>query len=272
MSCHRQDSSSVQELQREVQQLNAQAMLLASALEEIKPTANAEASRCAALTAQIDQARTDADQLRLEAQLISTDMTLLMKTGLTSAEIVPGAHLDTLQIGPQLFRDVKIVSIGPDGVLIHHSTGIARLNPRDVLGHDIDAPPSVALPRQVASRVSVMPPDPLTVPPPPPAARPPTTVRSVRMPLYRRPQAVDVIAWWGKGSPYHGLLRDPLGNPLVAIRPDNNKEGCRSPGPWAPRRSSTSTLSSRHRSLSGYKPIGWNYTGSDLDFLYGRRR
>lgn len=275
-SCHRESSASADELRRDVQKLNARIIQNTAAVAELDPLASEIARDCTALRDAITKARSETEELQRQAHELHSTMTVSNRTGVLPERIVPGARLESINAGGKLYRNVTVDSISSKGVLIRHADGIARLNPLDVLGHDI-APPSgiPSIPRYTISQASA----PLSVASAAPISQPPRYLRrpATPAPSVRKPRAqeVEVLAWWGSGSPYTTQLRDSFGNPRTAVRPGGASTVDR-PGPWAigrrfVRGSSSSVHLKGHSSMKGYRPIGWNYRGSDLDFIYGRK-
>jgi hypothetical protein len=277
MSCHRNGNTSVDELRRALQKLNAQIIRNTAALAELDPLANEIAHDCAALKSAITEARIEAEEWQRQSHELQNTMTVTAHTGVLPERIIPGAQLDSINAGGKFYRDVRVDSISSKGVLIHHADGVARLNPVDVLGHHIAPPPSTNLqPRHTPAQTNS---SPSLVSAEKPSPKPPHYLcrPSIPIPPNRKPHGkeIEVLAWWGTGSPYTTKIRDAFGNSMTAIRPGGNNNDDR-PGPWIAGRSSIGRTSgsrrlSGHSSMTGYRPIGWNYRGSTLDYIYGRR-
>ena len=261
----------------------------------------AEANR---LDAAIYNLRSSTSEMESEVYLMQgkardlrLDLSNLVTLGMDEDRFVAGTRLPSLGVGVTVYRDVLIRQVTEHDVLIAHSDGIARIQKSRLMGIEeprfqpkpLDlseyVPPT---PASMALKVPLSAPaqtKPLSNPPSPrvalSSARPASVCRASRVASRRssRPKTVEVLAWWGAGNPYRMALTDSFGSRFKPVPPSLTNSKISSPGPW--RGGYADGASSRHgfsrsmssgRTSSGYRPIGWNYVGSNLDRLYGSRR
>jgi len=268
------------------------------------------------LTMSISETRLKTESLQRRSSELHLAMSNTQRTGVDTGHLKVGMLLSTLSLNGKVFRDVRVKAITDGEVVIVHADGVARLKACDVFG----TPPTVAAQPGTFfhSTLAAASPLPQLIPPPTVTASPVRHSASTRglAPAHHgskgsptvssTPQAADIyrsysgsasranqganrgipveiLAWWGPGSPYDGPIYDPFGNRLEAQRPGvGSKEAYGQPGRAAPtgRGSHGSRGSASRRSsskvgassaFSNYKPIGWNYRGSTLDWVYGRK-
>ena len=255
----------------------------------------AEANRLDAAVFDLTSTKADLEDevysIQTTIREVRQDWATLAKSGVEKDSFVVGARLSSLGVGYKVYRDVIVKQVTAHDVLISHADGIARLKKHELL--DMDEPPLELKPLNLATYV---PPTPasmaLKVTPPQYAARgresqaaPSRSSRVVPMPFNNRssqkqkprPKTVEILSWWGRGSPYGVRLTDSFGTVFEATPPKRSQSTPSCAGPWlASYGHSSMGRSSRNvrsgTGLSGYKPIGWNYLGTSLDRIYGSRR
>lgn len=248
----------------------------------------AEANRLDAsihqLTAITSTLESEVHQLRLKIRSLRQDLASFEKTGVESSSFVRGARLTMLGIGHKVYHDVLIGDVGEKDVVFYHADGVARLSKALLEGKEEH---SIRNSRQnvgsSAPQVLALVAHPSQATPQLPQASKPRIdgKKPTSVPLLKpapMPKTVEVLVWWGRGNPHKMMLRDAFGNKFMPLS-DTPKRDLIHPGPWArsyiegsTRRNRAGGSGDARQGISGYKPIGWNYTGSSLDRIYGTRR
>lgn len=290
-SCSRDQSAVVAVLEEEMCRLTEINASNRAQLSSLRAEANRLEAAIFDLTATKSDLEGEVYSIQTRTRELRLDLSSLVKTGMEKDEFVAGARLASLGIGTRVYREVLVKQVTEHDVLISHTDGIARLKKSQLM--NVEEAPFKPKPLDLATYVRPTPASmALRVPIPQPTVATPVSsqvagrssiIRS--LPRYNdtytkpkpRPKTVEVLAWWGPGSPYSANLTDAFGTKLRAASPRSARSAEGRPGPWLT--SYWTGSSGRHikgyrteKSVSGYRPIGWNYQGSALDRIYGVRR
>lgn len=268
-SCDRSPPEDLTDLEEEVCSKTQDCYASQAAFQQLRLESNSLNREKVRLAVAIKADSQQTAAIQKEIIACNQEQETVRRTGVEPSSLKVGSTISLLSLNGKVYKEVRIKSIDIDNVTITHADGVSRVKSIDLLGQSAPAMGETKLPMRlpnlgamassISSKHSVT-----------SASRPqyyslniPEAIR--RKPSSRaRPRTVDILNWWGAGNPNSGTLRDAYGRALTT-RSDSNS------GPAYSPRKSSKTLVKSGGALSTYRPIGWNYDGSFLDKIYGRR-